>query len=190
MVPLLVLLQVPEDFAPMLENLTYGEGDMELNVRHILKKCEVVIKMARNRPGQLDHHIHLPSPPALPRQHSSPAAVPTTASINHSNSAPSTPNPSSAAAHMTDPYPISTDDHPQLSTFDPPTTPYSLSSSPVDIAHHKQHEVAMSSISSPPPLSSPPSAVANVPSPQPLVRSQSSSQFDTNDNLQKSSLLV
>lgn len=62
---------VPEDFIPLLQNLSYEEGDMELNVRHILKKCEMVMKLKRsNAAGG-------PIQPQLPRQHSSPAAVST-----------------------------------------------------------------------------------------------------------------
>lgn len=60
---------VPEDFIPLLQNLSYEEGDMELNVRHILKKCEMVMKMRRSKSSGG------PIPPQLPRQHSSPAAV-------------------------------------------------------------------------------------------------------------------
>jgi hypothetical protein len=62
---------VPEDFIPLLQNLSYEEGDMELNVRHILKKCEMVMKLKRSRAAGG------PIPPQLPRQHSSPAAVST-----------------------------------------------------------------------------------------------------------------
>lgn len=62
---------VPEDFIPLLQNLTYEEGDMELNVRHILKKCEMVMKLKRSRAAGG------PIAPQLPRQHSSPAAVST-----------------------------------------------------------------------------------------------------------------
>jgi hypothetical protein len=60
---------VPEDFVPLLQSLVYGEGDMELNVRHILRKCEVAMKLKRTRSAGG------PIPPQLPRQHSSPAAV-------------------------------------------------------------------------------------------------------------------
>jgi hypothetical protein len=60
---------VPEDFIPLLQNLSYEEGDMELNVRHILKKCEMVMKMKRSQSAGG------PILPQLPRQHSSPAAV-------------------------------------------------------------------------------------------------------------------
>lgn len=67
---------VPEDFIPLLQNLSYEEGDMELNVRHILKKCEVVMKMRRSRSAGG------PIPPQLPRQHSSPAAV-TTSNVDY-----------------------------------------------------------------------------------------------------------
>jgi hypothetical protein len=78
----------------MLENLTYGENDMELNVRHILKKCEAVMKMARHQAGRSEDR----PPPLLPRQHSSPATALFTTATNeamprHSNSAPTTPNP-------------------------------------------------------------------------------------------------
>lgn len=62
---------VPEDFIPLLQNLSYEEGDMELNVRHILKKCEMVMKLKRSKAAGG------PIPPQLPRQHSSPAAVST-----------------------------------------------------------------------------------------------------------------
>lgn len=65
---------VPEDFIPLLQNLSYEEGDMELNVRHILKKCEMVMKMKRSKSAGG------PIPPQLPRQHSSPAAVLSTTS--------------------------------------------------------------------------------------------------------------
>ncbi|KAI8059370.1 uncharacterized protein B0P05DRAFT_270839 [Gilbertella persicaria] len=60
---------VPEDFIPLLQNLSYEEGDMDMNVRHILKKCEMVMKMKRSQSAGG------PIPPQLPRQHSSPAAV-------------------------------------------------------------------------------------------------------------------
>lgn len=76
----------------MLQNLTYGENDMELNVRHILKKCEAVMKMARHQAGRAENR----PPPLLPRQHSSPATTVFTAHEampRHSNSAPTTPNP-------------------------------------------------------------------------------------------------
>lgn len=67
---------VPEDFIPLLQNLSYEEGDMELNVRHILKRCEEVMKSKRsNAAGG-------PIPPQLPRQHSSPAAVSTISNMN------------------------------------------------------------------------------------------------------------
>ncbi|KAK4521315.1 Endocytosis and vacuole integrity protein [Mucor velutinosus] len=69
---------VPEDFIPLLQNLSYEEGDMELNVRHILKKCEVVMKMRRSKSAAAG----LPVPPQLPRQHSSPATVTTSSSSN------------------------------------------------------------------------------------------------------------
>ncbi|CAO3691998.1 unnamed protein product [Rhizopus stolonifer] len=36
--------KVPEDFVPLLQNLSYEEGDMELNVRQLLKKCENILK--------------------------------------------------------------------------------------------------------------------------------------------------
>ncbi|KAI8971223.1 hypothetical protein BDB01DRAFT_845224 [Pilobolus umbonatus] len=35
---------VPEDFVPLLQNLTYAESDMEMNVRQVLKKCEEVVQ--------------------------------------------------------------------------------------------------------------------------------------------------
>lgn len=76
---------VPEDFIPLLKNLSYEEGDMELNVRHILKKCEIVMKMKRTQSAGG------PIPPQLPRQHSSPAAVtlndsqPPTPTVVHSS---------------------------------------------------------------------------------------------------------
>jgi hypothetical protein len=60
---------VPEDFIPLLQNLSYEEGDMDMNVRHILKKCEMVMKMKRVKA------TGGPIAPQLPRQHSSPAAV-------------------------------------------------------------------------------------------------------------------
>lgn len=60
---------VPEDFIPLLQNLSYEEGDMDMNVRHILKKCEMVMKMKRAKA------TGGPIAPQLPRQHSSPAAV-------------------------------------------------------------------------------------------------------------------
>lgn len=62
---------VPEDFIPLLQNLSYEEGDMDLNVRHILKKCEMVMKLKRTKAAGG------PIAPQLPRQHSSPAAVST-----------------------------------------------------------------------------------------------------------------
>ncbi|KAF7727507.1 hypothetical protein EC973_007485 [Apophysomyces ossiformis] len=65
---------VPEDFVPMLKNLSYGEGDMERNVRDILKKCEVAMKLKKS-------HSAGNYPTMPPRQHSSPAAVPTSSSI-------------------------------------------------------------------------------------------------------------
>ncbi|KAI8084623.1 uncharacterized protein BX664DRAFT_337422 [Halteromyces radiatus] len=182
---------VPEDFVPMLENLSYGEGDMDLNVRHILKKCEVVMKMARNQAGRSEH---TPAPPLLPRQHSSPAAVPTSSST--SNSPPSTPNPSSTAAvvaHVTDPYPAVIDGHNSSSTlFDPPSSfphsaTYSMSSSPIDMVHPKQQSETSTSSSVSSSSTSPPLPPVT---PQLLLRSQSSSQFDTNDSLRKPSLLV
>ncbi|KAG0181800.1 hypothetical protein DFQ29_007028 [Apophysomyces sp. BC1021] len=68
---------VPDDFVPMLKTLSYGEGDMELNVRDILKKCETVMKLKKSHSAG--------SYPVMPqRQHSSPAAVPTSSSILHS----------------------------------------------------------------------------------------------------------
>ncbi|KAG1047678.1 hypothetical protein G6F43_009885 [Rhizopus delemar] len=60
---------VPEDFIPLLQNLSYEEADMDMNVRHILKKCEMVMKLKRSKAAGG------PIPPQLPRQHSSPAAV-------------------------------------------------------------------------------------------------------------------
>ncbi|KAF7727490.1 hypothetical protein EC973_007468 [Apophysomyces ossiformis] len=74
---------VPEDFVPLLQNLTYAESDMDLNVRHILKKCETVMKLKRSPSGG---DI---VPPGFYRQHSSPAAVST---------GPSTPSPMSPTA--------------------------------------------------------------------------------------------
>ncbi|CAO3597185.1 unnamed protein product [Absidia cylindrospora] len=126
---------VPEDFAPLLENLTYDEGDMELNVRHILKKCEVVMKMTRNLPGK-HHHLSPPTTlPSLPRQHTSPAAVPTTASpsTTHSNSTLSTPDPSPNITDHT--HPIPSNGHPFDHSPPLPTT-LCLSSSPIDLAQH------------------------------------------------------
>ncbi|CAO3597215.1 unnamed protein product [Absidia cylindrospora] len=174
---------VPEDFAPMLENLTYGEGDMELNVRHILKKCEVVMKMARNQTGRLDQNQgRLPSPPALPRQHSSPAAVPTTSTTGNSSSAPLTQPPSTlTATHFTDPYPISTDSHSIVSPSSPPPADGGLNFSPtMDTTQCNQQD----------PISSSPPSLPAPPAPHVLLRSQSSSQFDTNDSIRKPSLLV
>ncbi|KAG2228706.1 hypothetical protein INT48_001980 [Thamnidium elegans] len=66
---------VPEDFIPLLQNLSYEEGDMELNVRSILKKCEMVMKLKRSKAAGG------PIAPQLPRQHSSPAAVSTMSNI-------------------------------------------------------------------------------------------------------------
>ncbi|KAI9248904.1 hypothetical protein BY458DRAFT_536525 [Sporodiniella umbellata] len=58
---------VPEDFIPLLQNLSYEEADMDMSVRHILKKCETVMKLKRSQAAGG------PLPPQLPRQHSSPA---------------------------------------------------------------------------------------------------------------------
>ncbi|ORZ23186.1 hypothetical protein BCR42DRAFT_404189 [Absidia repens] len=126
---------VPEDFAPLLENLTYDEGDMELNVRHILKKCEAVMKMTRNQPGK---HHHLSPPTTLlspPLQHSSPATATITApsSTTHSYSTPSTTDPSS---HLTDhTHSISSNGLP-LDHSPPSSTNSYLSSSPIDLEQH------------------------------------------------------
>ena len=68
---------VPEDFIPLLQNLSYEEGDMDLNVRHILKKCEMVMKSKRSKAAGG------PIAPHLPRQHSSPAAVSTLSTMSN-----------------------------------------------------------------------------------------------------------
>lgn len=94
---------VPEDFIPLLQNLSYEEGDMDLNVRHILKKCEMVMKLKRTKAAGG------PIAPQLPRQHSSPAAVSTL---------------SNTANNLNDlQYPLD-------SSNNKPTTAYHLSSSP------------------------------------------------------------
>lgn len=117
---------VPEDFIPLLQNLSYEEGDMELNVRHILKKCEVVMKMRRSKSAAAG----LPVPPQLPRQHSSPATV-TTSSSGGNNAAdyPSYPPMEQQPAETTQQnYYLSSS--PQNTVFDepkdglaPPTVP-------------------------------------------------------------------
>ncbi|KAI8984108.1 hypothetical protein BDF20DRAFT_971307 [Mycotypha africana] len=72
-----IFATVPEDFIPLLQNLSYEDnsindanGDMmEMSVKHILKKCEMVMKMKKTK------SMNGPIPPQLPRQHSSPATV-------------------------------------------------------------------------------------------------------------------
>ncbi|ORX53237.1 RhoGAP-domain-containing protein [Hesseltinella vesiculosa] len=75
---------VPEDFVPLLETISYGEMDLDLNVRQLLKKCELAMK--KRAATQVDTLPPLPSSqiPGMPA----------------SSSAPATPDPSS---HLADP---------------------------------------------------------------------------------------
>lgn len=195
---------VPEDFVPLLENLNYGEGDMELSVRNILKKCEVVMKMTRTQSAKHDQIIHQPTPPPLPRQHSSPAAVPTTSTIlaSSSSSPPLPLPPISTDYHHSSPndsYPIPTSSHHNdndnnktnaSTAFSPSSLPSSYCLSPSSMNNnslsHPDSSHSQESNTSTPSSSS---AVPPLP-PVPLIRSQSSS-LDTNNNLRKKpSLLV
>ncbi|CAO3606935.1 unnamed protein product [Cunninghamella blakesleeana] len=188
---------VPEDFVPLLENLNYGEGDMELSVRNILKKCEVVMKMTRTQSAKHDQIIQQPTPPPLPRQHSSPAAVPTTSTIL--TSSPPPPPPISTDYHHSSPidsYPIPTLSHHNdnnidnnnktnaSTAFSPSSLPSSYCLSPSSM---NNNTLSYSDSSHPEDLitstPSSPSAAPPLP-PVPLIRSQSSS-IDTNNNLRK-----
>ncbi|KAI8341588.1 Rho GTPase activation protein [Blakeslea trispora] len=95
---------VPEDFIPLLQNLSYEEADMDMNVRHILKKCEMVVKMKRSQSANQ-------MPPLLPRQHSSPAAVLT----NYENTTHEYPSLA-----------VQTDDEPHYLSASPQEHPYWL----------------------------------------------------------------
>ncbi|KAI9300063.1 hypothetical protein BJ944DRAFT_235148, partial [Cunninghamella echinulata] len=192
-------IAVPEDFVPLLENLNYGEGDMELSVRNILKKCEVVMKMTRTQSAKHDQIMQQPTPPPLPRQHSSPAAVPTTSTIL-SSSPP--PPPSMITSHTTTTSPINSYPIPITTTtttttrhdnnnndtniMSPSSLPSSYCLSPSSMTNNNNvnnntilsHQELNSSTPTSP---TSPTTVPPLP-PVPLLRSQSSSQFDTSNN--------
>ncbi|KAI8384965.1 uncharacterized protein BYT42DRAFT_281393 [Radiomyces spectabilis] len=107
---------VPEDFVPLLQNLTYAEDDMDLNVRHILKRCEMVMKMKRS------HSTQGNLPPALPRQHSSPAAV-QTESVNGDQDLHYSYQLSSSPEYISAPPPAVLTSVPSLPTLRSQTSP-------------------------------------------------------------------
>ncbi|CAO3650186.1 unnamed protein product [Cunninghamella echinulata] len=193
-------IAVPEDFVPLLENLNYGEGDMELSVRNILKKCEVVMKMTRTQSAKHDQIMQQPTPPPLPRQHSSPAAVPTTSTIL-SSSPP--PPPSMITSHTTTtnsinsyPIPITTtttrheNNNNDTNIMSPSSLPSSYCLSPSSMTNNNNNNINNTNNtilshqelnSSTPTSPTSPTTVPPLP-PVPLLRSQSSSQFDTSNN--------
>jgi hypothetical protein len=115
---------VPEDFIPLLQNLSYEEADMDMNVRHILKKCEMVMKLKRSKAAGG------PIPPQLPRQHSSPAAM-----FSSSSSTPESESPCSPDQLSSSPQSVSNmENHLKLLNAQAPVL-RSQSSSQVDSAN-------------------------------------------------------
>ncbi|KAI8069153.1 hypothetical protein BC940DRAFT_332450 [Gongronella butleri] len=95
---------VPEDFVPLLETISYGEVDMDLNVRQLLKKCEMAMKKTRasTNPSMMTASMSPVGNNNSSSNNMDPLPpLPTLASPNAtSSSAPATPHPST---HATDP---------------------------------------------------------------------------------------